>query len=150
MSLIPDPEVVNKLPKKYSGLDDKLEYIPDHTIHTKYTAYKHAHAETKASNTTYKNTAHPLGLRRPYPPGLIPNGTTINGFKYSVESHQILAPLAGTASSNAQTHADRRGSFNNKYEDVLAAKNQYKSHVGQSNLAAESATRFAKLRYQHD
>ncbi|KAK1506471.1 uncharacterized protein CCOS01_16523 [Colletotrichum costaricense] len=124
MSLIPDHEVVNKLRKRYSSLDGKLEYIPDHMIHTKYTAYKHAHAEAKASNTTYKNTAHPLGLRRPYPPGQIPNGTTNNGFKYSVESHQILAPLAGTASSNAQTHADRRGSFNDKYKNVVAAKDQ--------------------------
>ncbi|UQC83460.1 uncharacterized protein CLUP02_08955 [Colletotrichum lupini] len=91
----------------------------DHELDTR-PRNKHAHAETKASNTTYKNKAHPLGLRRPYPPGQIPNGTTINGFN-----------------SNAQTHADRRGSFNNKYEDVLAAKNQYKSHVEQSNLAAE-------------
>ncbi|KAK2028760.1 hypothetical protein LX32DRAFT_652843 [Colletotrichum zoysiae] len=120
---------VAELQRKYTGLDDKLEYVAGHTIDNRYRAYKVAGLAAGTASTTYKKTADTLRQERPYDPNNPAFGPVrARGF-YTRGGHQTLAPLAGTASTTAEFYADRRDSFNDRYQDVLEAKGNYKTHV---------------------
>ncbi|KAK1958614.1 hypothetical protein LY78DRAFT_663363 [Colletotrichum sublineola] len=123
----PTPIQVAELQRKYSGLDDKLEYIAGDTIDNKYMTYK----------------------MPPYDPTNPAVGALVRGGRYTRDGHQTLAPLAGTASSTAAVHADRRDSFTNRYQDLLEAKGTYGTHVYEAVNARRSSANFAKWERQH-
>lgn len=94
-----DPAQVSELQRKYSGLDDELEYISGHTIYTKYKSYKEADKQSGDASAAYTSAAKSLRATKPYadPPATGP----VKGGYYYRDGHQKLAPLAGTASSTA-------------------------------------------------
>ncbi|KAK2017080.1 hypothetical protein LZ32DRAFT_688369 [Colletotrichum eremochloae] len=145
----PTPIQVAELQRKYSGLDDKLEYIAGHTIDNKYMTYKVASEAAGTASTTYKDTAVTLRQMPPYDPNNPAVGAPVRGGRYTRDGHQTLAPLAGTASSTAAVHADRRDSFNNRYQDLLEAKGTYGTHVYEAVNARRSSANFAKWERQH-
>ncbi|KAL3300723.1 hypothetical protein RB213_002322 [Colletotrichum asianum] len=145
----PDPKQVAELQKKYTGLEDDLSYRQGHTIGNKYEAYKKAGGKAATSTTTYKATAKPLEKKTtPYDPIDPAFGPVMNKF-YTRNSHQILEPLAGAAATDTAFHADRRESFNNRYQDVLVAKSQWEGHVTQAANARASAQKWVPVHGLH-
>ncbi|KAI0837023.1 hypothetical protein F5Y06DRAFT_297806 [Hypoxylon sp. FL0890] len=131
-------------------LDNKdLHYVPGHTIHNKYIAYKDAAQVAEVASKTYKNTAESLKVQKPHDPNDPPRGGLIYGGRYTQTGHQTLAPLARDASISARFHAARRGSFNDKYADVLKANREYNGHVKEAKEAYRSSEIYAAVEQKH-
>ncbi|KAI2630964.1 hypothetical protein GGR54DRAFT_178810 [Hypoxylon sp. NC1633] len=145
--MAPDPQKVAELQRKYTGLDGNLSYISGHTIATKYDGYKNANQSAGAASTDYTKTAKGLKATKPYQGGAT---GPVGGSLYYQAGHATLAPLAGTAATTAQYHAERRDSFNTKYADVLEAKGEYDGHVQQAKCAHNSAAKYSKFQTQHE
>lgn len=95
----PDPVDVANLQKRFTGLDNELEYIPGHTIGAKYDAYKAASRAAGTAIGTYRTTAGGLKATKSYRPGDKPVGPSVERKKFYRDGHQVLDPLAGAASS---------------------------------------------------
>lgn len=99
MASVLDPQKVAELQRRFTGLNDKLEYIPGHTIATKYDGYKGAQESAGAASKIYSNTARGLKATKPYQGNVY---GPVGGGMYYPTGHTTLAPLAGTATAAAQ------------------------------------------------
>lgn len=149
MSYRPDPAEVANLQKRFTGLTDDLNYIPGHTIISKYDGYKAAQAAAGTASVAYKTKGNELKAGRPYKPGARATGN-IQGRMFYPEGHQVMAPLAGTAANAAGFHANRRESFNTTYEPVLKAKGEYVGHVQEASQARGSQRKYDGYRQAHE
>lgn len=99
MASAPDPQKVAELQRRFTGLDNNLNYIPGHTIATKDDGYKDAQRSAGAASTNYTSTARRLKATKPY------QGSAygpVRSSMYYTAGHATLAPLAGTAATTAQ------------------------------------------------
>ena len=96
-----DPAVVREWQRRISGLNDQLEYQENHTIYDKYTAYKAAQKAAGTASKLYKDTNVVMRAQEPYDPHNFVSGPVCGG-KFYPWGHQLLAPLAGQASSAAE------------------------------------------------
>lgn len=95
-----DAKVRADMQRKYSGLDDSLDYIEGHTIHSKYVSYKDAAGKAGTASSQYKSTAQETRAKLPYDPTK-GKATQAGGKMFYPSGHQILEPLAGYASTSA-------------------------------------------------
>ncbi|KAF2254897.1 hypothetical protein BU26DRAFT_559543 [Trematosphaeria pertusa] len=149
MAGAPDPKVVDRLQRTFSGLDDNLNYQDGHGISRGYNTYKNAHKDANAAATTYRDAAEGLQLNRPYDQNNQPIGGLVAGRMFNGTGHRALDPVAGNAADAFNVHTERRESFNNKYKEVLIAKNEYAGHVQQAVQSQKAETRYNRIQQQH-
>ncbi|KAI0897553.1 hypothetical protein F4806DRAFT_462650 [Annulohypoxylon nitens] len=149
MASTPDPNTVANLQRKFSGLDNDLNYVSGHSIWTEYQQYKQEQFDAGVASQNYAHEANVQKARKPYREDEKATGP-VGGSLYYQGGHAVLEPLAGAAATAAERHGDSRDSFNDKYEEVLKAKGEYSGHAEAAQLAHNSAKRFSKMQRQHN